>query len=100
MKKKHQNDTITKTRAWGFGEMLAIAAVRYCMGRRSYIVGVCIDWLNDIWDDLGEQTRNVILSDLEVEIDRERRTPGTLGMDCDVQGWTKLYKSLKERGRE
>ena len=43
------------------GQLMVIAAHRYCLGRRSYIVGNCIDWLCKWWPDLEEKTKNTII---------------------------------------
>lgn len=32
---------------WGRSDLMATAAVRYCLGRCSYIVGDCVDWLHE-----------------------------------------------------
>lgn len=48
-----------------FAESLMImAAVRYCLGRQSYIVGACITWLDSNWHLLDNSTRKVIFNDI------------------------------------
>lgn len=44
-------------------QLMVTAAHRYCLGRSSYIVGSCIDWLNDIWYQLTPKSKFVILRD-------------------------------------
>jgi hypothetical protein len=45
------------------GQLMAMSAHRYCLGRQSYIVGACIEWLRQWWPELNENTRSVILRD-------------------------------------
>ena len=40
---------------YGRADLMAIAAVRYCLGRMSYIVGDCADWLIAEWPDRGRR---------------------------------------------
>lgn len=40
-----------------------MAAHRYCLGRQSYIVGACIEWLKGNWDKFDDSTRNVLVRD-------------------------------------
>lgn len=44
-------------------QLMAIAAHRYCLGRQSYIVGACLDWLRATWGQLTRKTQLVILRD-------------------------------------
>ncbi len=78
---------------WGHGDLMATAAVRYCLGRQSYIVGDCVDWLIGWWPSLSEGCRNVITRDVNEAFakDDEARECGDtyrpLGMDMDRQQW-------------
>ena len=31
-------------------QLMAMAAVRYCLGRSSYIVGACVEWVRENWE--------------------------------------------------
>lgn len=64
-------------------QLMAIAAPRYCLDRRSYIVGACLEWLREIWPQLTANSQNVILRDT-IEALRD----GLAGDGCDVRGWT------------
>ena len=78
---------------WGRGDLMATAAVRYCLGRQSYIVGDCVDWLIGCWPSLSEGCRKVIARDISEAFakDDEARECGDtyrpLGMDIDRQQW-------------
>ena len=78
---------------WGRDDLMALAAVRYCLGRSSYIVGDCVDWLHKQWPHLSAGIRKSIARDIEEEIarDDEARIQGRehkpLGWDCDRARW-------------
>lgn len=63
-------------------QLIAIAAHRYCLGRRSYIVGACVEWLRDVWPDLTPQTRGVVIRDTRDALER-----GEAGDCMDEQEW-------------
>ena len=44
-------------------QLMATAAHRYCLGRQSYIVGACIEWLYATWDNFDRNTQRVIVRD-------------------------------------
>lgn len=89
-------DAITKHVAWGRDGLMVIAAHRYCMGRMTYIVSDCADWLVSIWHELPESVRKIIQRDTEEAFarDDEDRTEGrnykTLGHDCDRKAWERV----------
>jgi len=78
---------------YGRDGLMAIAAVRYCLGCMSYIVGDCVDWLAEAWPELQESTRKTIQRDIEeaFKMDDEWREAGNktgrLGMDMDRAEW-------------
>jgi len=86
---------------YGRDGLMAVAAFRYCLGRRTYIVGDCVDWLLDQWPNLGEITRHVIERDLREAIrrDDEARSRGDdfkpLGWDCDRAEWLRVVAMIE-----
>ena len=48
---------LTTEEAWGFNQLMVIAAFRYCVGRQTYIVGACADWLIEVWPLLSDNTK-------------------------------------------
>ncbi|WP_428383659.1 hypothetical protein [Nevskia ramosa] len=44
-------------------QLMAMAAHRYCMGRASYIVGSCQEWIRATWSEFNPNTQNVMLRD-------------------------------------
>ncbi len=81
------------------GQLMVIAAHRYCLGRRSYIVGSCIDWLYKWWPDLEENTKNTIIRDT-IKALQENMAGGK----CDFIAWKSFAewasKSMSDEGKE
>lgn len=88
--------TLSEQGAWGWEDLMVIAAFRYCLGRMTYIVGVCADWLVDKWPELPPHSRALIRTELDraFEQDDEDRATGAsfkaLGWDCDRREWEKV----------
>ena len=86
---------------YGRGELMVIAAVRYCLGRMSYIVGDCVDWLIEVWPELDPKTRNTIRRDIDQAFARDdedragNREHKALGMDMDRAEWEKVRRLWK-----
>ena len=83
---------------YGRSNLMVTSAVRYCLGRRTYIVGDCVDWLLRIWPTLDVATRRLIEMDIEAEFDADDRARANgaaykpLGMDMDRQQWERVRK--------
>ena len=87
-------------------DTLVISAVRYAMGRMSYVVGDVARIAATA--DISKHARDVIIRDLGEAIDRddlarsEGKTPLggglPLGMNCDRKEWELLYADLRTRG--
>jgi hypothetical protein len=78
---------------WGRADLMATAAFRYCLGRSSYIVGDCVDWLIANWGNFAPATRDLIRRELNEAIreDDEQRWSkaqhSRLGWDMDRERW-------------
>lgn len=89
--------------AWGRDDLMAVAAVRYCLGRMSYIASDCVDWLLQQWPHLRLSARVVIQCDIEEaferdDIDRAAGSPyKMLGWDCDRAVWSKARELWREK---
>lgn len=70
------------------GQLMVMAAHRYSLGRRSYIVGACIEWLEQWWGEFDENTRRVIMRDTV-----EALQDDLAGDACDFADW----KAFAER---
>ena len=93
---KKPKPELTREQAWGWNDLMVIAAFRYCMGRQTYIVQACADWLIDIWPMLNENNRAVIQRDLEREFELDDAARAAkdnykpLGWDCDRKDWERV----------
>lgn len=71
MKLENQND-----------QLMVMAAHRYCLGRQSYIVSDCIEWLHVTWWQIESSGQDVILRDTAAALmDNEA------GSSYDAIGW-------------
>ena len=90
---------------YGRDDLMALAAVRYCLGRSTYIVGDCVDWLHQQWPQIAERARKIIARDVDEAIKRddEARSEGQtgylpLGMAMDRAEWLRaaqLWRASK-----
>lgn len=76
-------------------ELMLISAVRYALGRRSYIVGDTCDFVRSIRGKLSDNCRRIIIRDIEEELERYHSFGTTCGMECDEQSWLRLLEVLK-----
>lgn len=77
-------------------EQILICAVRYALGRMSYIVGEVCQYVAFKRKALSEQCINIIIRDIEEEMQRYHEAGHTLGMECDERTWKNLLAILKE----
>ena len=71
-------------------ERIVISAVRYALGRMTYIVELTVNYvLEEIEnDELSDRCLDVIAEDI--------RSAKSLGMDCDKAQWLKLLDRIEE----
>ena len=76
-------------------EQILICAVRYALGRMSYIVGVVAEYVAVKQPELSKECINIIIRDIEEELKRYHDVGQTLGMECDERTWLRLLERLK-----
>ena len=76
-------------------EHITICAVRYALGRMTYIVSVVCEYVEAKKDELSEQCKAIIVRDIQEEYDFCHRLGKTLGMEYDEQNWMCLLEILK-----
>jgi hypothetical protein len=97
--------TLDRSADYGPDDIMVIAAFRYCVGRRTYMVGYGAEWLVRLWPTLAERARFVIQRDLEEDFrrDDQARAEGAeykpLGMDMDRREWEKVRALWREAGK-
>lgn len=82
-------------------DWMVINAVRYAVGRMTYVVGETADWLVNNWGGLPPSVRTQIRRDLEKEFERDdfARAAGKadcglpLGMSVDRQEWERVRRA-------
>ena len=77
-------------------ESILICAVRYALGRQSYIVGEVAQYVFYKRKNLSVECINIIVRDIEEEMERYHAAGQKLGMDCDEKIWRVLLAALKE----
>ena len=75
--------------------LVLISAVRYCLGRRTYMPDVVTRWIMASVPELPANTAKTMLRD----INDQRRQYG-LGDDCDVKTWETFESWLQGRLRD
>lgn len=71
-------------------EDILISAVRYALGRATYIVYVTCVQVRDAWPALSDRTRNVIRRDIAEQITTAESAGRTVGMSIDDAEWRDL----------
>lgn len=81
---------------WGNADLMVLAAFRYCLGRRTYIVSECADWLIANWSEFGDSVKALIQKELEEGFDKDdgHRSSNSnyrpLGDNCDRAEWERV----------
>ena len=71
---------------------ILICAVRYAVGRETYMPGLVTDYITENCSGkLTDRDITVMLRD----IDEQRHSHGGLGMECDVRTWERFEAWLK-----
>lgn len=76
-------------------ERMLISAVRYALGRQSYIVHDTYVFVKNVSDKLSKHCIDILIRDIEEEIEMCHRLGRTCGMDIDEKCWLKLLEVLK-----
>lgn len=94
--KRYTPTTLSKLGAWGWHDLMILAAFRYCCGRMTYISGACADWIVDMWPQFPERAKALIRRELDEEFRRDDEARARkeqfkpLGWDCDRAAWEKV----------
>ena len=70
-----------------YEELVWICAVRYALGRRTYVTSCVSNFMIESIPEMSEKTKSIMIRDIEECND--------LGMDCDRKNWNNLLKKLK-----
>lgn len=64
---------------------IAFYAFRYCLGRKTYAVLDCVEYLLLNWDFLEERDKSLIVKEIQEAIRNKQA-----GMDMDVEQWSRI----------
>lgn len=70
-------------------DTMMISAVRYALGRMSYIVSWTVDETIRVWEGMSKNTRTVIERDV-----RRAKEEGVVGMSIDDEQWDRLLNFI------
>ena len=73
-------------------QLMAVAAHRYCLGRRTYIVGSCIDWLTRNWGDIEPGHQAGIIRDTKSAIAADMA-----GDEMDKRAWAQFVREHEHK---
>lgn len=73
---------------WWMSELMVLAALRYCLTRKSLFIGVCAEWLPQIWSTLGTNIRQQVLAEIRSYLNRSRADP------TNHKTWSDLLQKL------
>lgn len=66
---------------------MALAGVRYCLGRHTYMPSLCCGWLKTKWPDLKEGDRAQIVREINQHIADEEQRDREPVFAIDVETW-------------
>jgi len=74
------------------GGIMVLSALRYALGRHTYVPGAIQDWITQHWDNLDSNTKIVIVRDVFEHIYDENKPSGyrTSMTDYDLSTWEKF----------
>lgn len=72
-------------------EHMLISALRYALGRRTYIVGMTAEYIENELPKLSDQCRAIMIEDIE----RQEQ----FGDECDREDWMRLLDKLREQNQ-
>lgn len=73
-------------------QLMAMSAVAYCIGRRSYMVQVADEWVRENFEQLDRNAKRVILRDIIRAL-----VQYTAGSRTDEPVWASLARWMAER---
>ena len=75
------------------GGIMVVSALRYALGRMTYVPGAVQDWIKTHWDSLDSNTRFVIVRDVFDYLYDDFRTGGKMAAPFngyDIKEWEKF----------
>jgi hypothetical protein len=76
-------------------ETILICAVRYALGRMTYVVDEVCQYVATKPPELSKNCINIIIRDIEEKMEWHHKSGYMLGMECDEKTWRWLLERLK-----
>lgn len=73
---------------------VVVSAVRYALGRKTYIVGMTVDLVINLWPNLDDGDREIIRRDVSEELALWQRVPDFGPHQCDIDEWRRLLMAV------
>ena len=70
-------------------EHILISAIRYALGRRTYIVEITVEYTIKAVPELSQRCKDIMIHDIE-------HPYGGYGDECDRRDWMRLLAELKK----
>lgn len=78
-------------------EHILVCAIRYALGRKTYIVNMVCQHTMSKLKELSKSCIGIIIKDIEEELKRYHDLGELLGDRCDERDWLELLEKLKEQ---
>ncbi len=75
-------------------DILLLCALRYALGRRSYITWTVSEAIIDRLSELDDNTKRIMSYEIEKAIREDK------GESVDMNHWIKLYDAIKKESKE
>jgi len=76
---------------------ICLCAVRYAIGRMTYMPSLVVGFIKDNWHNLDDNTKIIIQRDVGHAIKDDLAGFNSLGHECDRVMWTKFAKWIEEQ---
>ena len=79
---------------YGLNDFMISAAFRYCLGRKTYAVGICCDWLKEHWGKLSNKCKWLIFKEINEALNKDIENPQYeyLGSKYDKEEWISILQ--------
>jgi hypothetical protein len=77
-----------------FDHVITLAAFRYALGRKTYVVEEIIEWLTQYWDEIPAATKGRIIPETEQAV-----MLCACGDECDQKSWESFLEFAHKKSR-
>lgn len=74
-------------------QLMVTCAIRYCVGRRTYMPSLITEWVKRHWDELSTSTKVIIYRDLAYDFKQGRN----MGDSCDLETWLSFQEWVLQK---